>query len=133
MSEVEWKKIENFPGYLINSLGEVHSIAKGELQRIFGRPNTKNYLQVVLYRTEGITRVKYQKYIHVLMAITFICEKPADDYQVNHIDSNRRNNRLKNLEWTKDIENYKHRDGLPYLRYDPLTQKDIPAIINDTE
>lgn len=47
--------------------------------------------------------------IHTLVANQFLDKpKDRDDYQVNHIDGNKENNRLENLEWVTPLENTRH-------------------------
>jgi hypothetical protein len=51
-------------------------------------------------------------YLHRLMAQIFIKDKRDDQTQVNHIDGNRLNNHISNLEWStpqENIENAKNR------------------------
>lgn len=51
---------------------------------------------------------KKQISVHVLVAIAFIGKKPFKNAQVNHIDSNRKNNHASNLEWVTPSQNIKH-------------------------
>lgn len=46
-------------------------------------------------------------YIHRIVATTFLGEMPTK-LEVNHIDGNKLNNRLENLEWVTRIENIRH-------------------------
>lgn len=48
-----------------------------------------------------------KKYIHRLMAELFLCN-PDNKKQVNHIDGNKHNNDLSNLEWVTHQENAIH-------------------------
>ena len=59
---------------------------------------------------------KVNKYVHRLVAEAFIIN--INDYpQVNHIDCNKINNRINNLEWCTNSENHIHatKNGLNKL------------------
>jgi DNA-directed RNA polymerase sigma subunit (sigma70/sigma32) len=57
--------------------------------------------------------VKRTLYVHRLVAEAFL-GKPADANEVNHIDGNKENNNLDNLEWTTHSANLQHayKEGL---------------------
>lgn len=57
--------------------------------------------------------VKRTLYLHRLVAEAFL-GKPADANEVNHLDGNKQNNCLVNLEWTTHSANLQHayREGL---------------------
>lgn len=61
------------------------------------------YWLLTLYY-EGVC---YGKYLHKLMAEAFI-PNPQNKPQVNHIDGNKINNDISNLEWCTDLENKQH-------------------------
>lgn len=46
--------------------------------------------------------------IHRLVALHFIGEPPGPEYQINHIDGNKANNRADNLEWVTPMQNTHH-------------------------
>lgn len=48
--------------------------------------------------------------LHRLVAQTFI-PNPENKIQINHIDWNKKNNSISNLEWVSDLENKKHARG----------------------
>jgi len=43
--------------------------------------------------------------IHKIVATAFYGEQPSSDHVVDHIDTNRRNNRMENLRWVTRLEN----------------------------
>lgn len=57
--------------------------------------------------TLQVNHIKYDRYIHRLLAIAFI-ENPLDKPHVNHKDGNKSNNDLSNLEWVTEKENSIH-------------------------
>ena len=104
-SEEIWKDIRDYEGvYQISNLGKVKSLARKvsnghaliDLEERLLTPNTlaKGYFQVTLYK--GKKRKCFQ--VHRLVAGAFI-ENPGNYPQVNHIDGNKQNNVVDNLEW----------------------------------
>ena len=96
--------IEGFPDYLVTSQGRVLSLKdnKGNDRIKELKPQIINsgYLTVVLYKNGK----QYRKTIHRLVAQAFI-PNPDNKPQVNHIDENKRNNHVSNLEWATAKEN----------------------------
>lgn len=68
----------------------------------FGKSKPGNYKYVTIKKKDGI---KKKIAVHRLIMWAF-CGK--DDRFVNHIDGNKRNNRLQNLEYTTPAENSQH-------------------------
>ena len=101
------KEIEDHKGYFVDEKGNVYSNKSGEIKQLkpikFGK-----YLGVNLYdRTiEGIRKFKLYS-IHRLVAQTFI-PNPEGKATVNHIDGNKYNNSVENLEWATYKENSQH-------------------------
>ena len=97
MTEI-WKDIEGYNGiYQISNLGRVKSLGntKNKKDKII-KPvkNNKGYLRVSLHKSNTLTRM----YVHRLVAIAFIPN--INNYpQINHIDENKSNNCVDNLEW----------------------------------
>lgn len=89
-----WKNTE-FDGYTASSLGRVKH--NGKLLNSTDRGN--GYLTVFV---NGKNR-----YLHRIIAQTFI-PNPENKEQVNHIDGNRSNDCVENLEWVTGLENTKH-------------------------
>ena len=74
--------------------------------------------------------------MHRLVAISFL-ENPNNLPEVNHIDGNKVNNKLFNLEWVDGVNNMKHaREKLGYNQRGEnssnakLKEKDVIDIIN---
>lgn len=93
----EWKYI--YRGlYQVSSDGRVRSTkTKRELS---SAPNKRGYLQVVL--CDNGRRKCYR--VHRLVALAFI-PNPDNLPQVNHIDENKINNHVSNLNWMTNKEN----------------------------
>lgn len=110
LSEV-WKDIKGYEGlYQISNLGRVKSLKRfntnnaNTKDRIL-KPSLdrKGYLHVVLCKNNK----RYNKTLHRLVAEAFI-ENPENKPQVNHIDEDKTNNRVSNLEWMTNKENRNH-------------------------
>lgn len=113
MEEI-WKDIEGFSGfYQVSNLGRIRSLnhtvvrANGVKHSHVGhiiRPqHYKNGYQFVSI-TKGSTRKQLS--VHRAVLIAFKGIKPG--YEVNHIDENKDNNRLDNLEWVTHQYNCQH-------------------------
>lgn len=103
----EWRTISGFSNYEISNTGLVRNkITKYILK---GRLSKSGYYQVSIKNDE--TNRFINKYIHRLVATTFI-DNPENKKEVNHIDGNKTNNQLENLEWVTSSENQKHRHSI---------------------
>lgn len=115
-----WKEIPNTDGlYFANKKGQIKSadrprrtvsrsgeeglyIRKG---KILAQPLTSHgYPCVTIKLLDGTQKVMC---VHKLIALTFI-ENPDNKPQINHIDGNKLNNAVSNLEWCTAQENIKH-------------------------
>lgn len=116
MDEI-FKTVPEFEDYQVSNLGTIISNKKGK--RIFLKPQTDaiGYKHVRLYPEDarfgyypdnrGI-RPKLEK-VHRLVAQLFIPKPSEEDvWEVNHIDSNKENNAVTNLEWVTRQENITH-------------------------
>lgn len=100
MEEI-WKEVVGYNGlYQVSNMGRVRN-AKGMIMS--QKPSKDGYVRLLLFK-DG----KYKsEYIHILVAKSFIpnlYNKP----EVNHIDANKRNNCVENLEWVTKSENHRH-------------------------
>lgn len=100
----EWKLINGFGNkYYVSNLGRVKN---GNTNYIFkARPNKTGYLRVPL----SFNGKTIDLFIHKLVAKAFIVnDDPINKTQVNHIDFNKNNNTVDNLEWCTPSYNTKH-------------------------
>ena len=101
----EWRQIKGFENYYVSDYGRVANFNyRNTGDSILMKPfNTKvGYEQIALVDKNG-KRVK--KYIHRLVAEAFI-PNPKNKPEVDHIDTNRKNNIVDNLRWTTREENF---------------------------
>lgn len=96
------KEIINFPNYLITKEGKVISKKSGN-ERKLDMNKRLGYFQIDLWKENK--RSKF--YIHRLVAQAFI-PNPSNLREVNHIDSDRSNNHVSNLEWVTSSDNCFH-------------------------
>ena len=110
-----WKSVLGFEGYYeISENGIIKSLekevnnsktTKRVVKERIRKPyvTKKGYVQIMLSKH----KINYKFYIHRLVAINFI-DNPDNKLEVNHIDGNKQNNHVSNLEWCTRSENNKH-------------------------
>lgn len=92
-SKEQWKDIEGYEGlYQVSTWGNVRNVKRGKMLKPC--KHKLGYLSVMLYKHNKPKRYN----IHRLVAIAFL-EKPDEYNLVNHIDEDKTNNRVSNLEW----------------------------------
>lgn len=106
-----WKDVEGYEGlYQVSNLGNVKRIRfinknvnvireRSKAQKI----RKDGYLEVALYKNSNGKSIQ----VHRLVAKAFI-PNPENKPQVNHIDGNKQNNNVENLEWVSISENALH-------------------------
>jgi hypothetical protein len=101
---VIWKNIIGYNGdYQINNFGIIRSFKSGKWINLKPFKNGHGYLEVQLYN-DGEQK-SYR--IHQLVAEYFISKRPRG-FQINHIDGDKNNNNVKNLEYVTASENVQH-------------------------
>lgn len=113
MKEI-WKPIKHYESfYHVSNLGRVKSIERVIIrsdnkphpikERILTPWDTCGYCSVRL--SDGKSRKV--KLVHQIVAEAFL-DNPNNYTEVNHIDGNKKNNSVSNLEWTSHSDNCKH-------------------------
>ena len=106
--------------YSVRNNGAVlrHPKTEGKLrpsdnQWTFGKPNNKTgYFEIATVR------------VHRIVAMAFHGEPPTKDHVVDHIDTNKKNNRPENLRWVTRFEN---------VILNPITAKRIAIVCGSVE
>lgn len=109
-----------FTEYLISKTGEIFSLQTQKL--LMPQSVTGGYLYVQL-RLNG--QKKY-KGVHCLVAETWL-PNPNGFVEVNHIDLDKSNNQLSNLEWCTHQYNMRHARGKRVMGA-KLTENDVETI-----
>ena len=99
-----WKKIiikKQITKYSISNLGKVRNDKSNRILK--PQKDKKGYMRIQLHH-DGIV---YTKKVHRLVARAFL-QKTLTKKQVNHIDGNKSNNKVENLEWCTNRQNQIH-------------------------
>jgi len=129
----ELREIKGFDKYFISSKGDVYSDKYHIRRRLKPRKNAKGYLYVNLCKNGKYKSIEIQR----LVAQEFL-EDFNPSLQVNHIDGNKQNNSVDNLEMATQAENMKHAINTELLIpkkgeehwASKLTEKDVLDIRN---
>ena len=125
-----WKSISGYEQlYEISNLGRVKS-----LPRLIKARNpfiSKEYIRKPVLYNNGYLCIRLSKdgfvknhSLHRLIATEFL-NKLDESYEVNHIDGNKLNNSLDNLEWVTKADNQKHAHklGLNKSNFKPMFEE----------
>src|SRR5690242_19034225 len=99
MEEI-WKPIPNYFGYEASNLGRIRSWRNGRKGNVL-KPYMGHEYRAVKLRNNG-RNIAFR--VHQLVATTFM-PNPENKPQVNHIDGDKLNNHVTNLEWCTLSEN----------------------------
>ena len=124
------KEIPEFDGYFISDEGVVFcNLGKGNrrdivekkvpLYPVNPRHGKTGYLRV--YMRNSITNKRVDRYVHRLVAENFLPNPKGYKY-VNHLDADRSNNSVENLEWCTAKQNTDHTFRLGHMIRNELGQ-----------
>lgn len=105
MLDETWKEYPLNSNYLVSDLGNVFSKKSRKILKVdYSENYSKSYPRVTLYN-KGI---RERKSVHRMVAETFIPNDNKHFTQVNHIDGDKRNPCMLNLEWCSQEQNMQH-------------------------
>lgn len=108
---IEWKPIENHPGYWVSNTGVVISESRvivmknGVTRTVAGKvlkPTKAGYGYLMVHLGNN-----KREYVHRMVATAFL-GYPPKGCEVNHKDENKLNNNAENLEWVTRSQNLQH-------------------------
>ena len=109
MKKEIWKTVPEYESYQVSNMGNVKSIDRfsSNGRKLKGKTmsqveGTDGYLSVALCKNGKTRHIA----VHRLVMLAFV-GRPKQGYQVNHIDENKLNNQLSNLEYVTRIERLK--------------------------
>ena len=99
-----WKISSLNPKYEVNELGQVRHVGKTRILK--GYHTKTGYVRFCMYDTN---MHRQDLYCHVMVATAFLPNPDPLKYtEVNHIDFNKDNNTVSNLEWVTHDDNMEH-------------------------
>jgi hypothetical protein len=127
-----WSEVKLNPRYLVSNKGKVLRVGGVEVRhrggvpytiqskdRLLGYVNEDGYICVNIYHAEGSKPLL----VHRLVAEEFI-PNPHNKPTVNHINGDKTDNRVENLEWATMDEQMVH--AAEYgLMYEPLSHQEV--------
>jgi len=117
-----WKDIKGFENYEVSTEGQVRNKTTGRILKPYD--NGRGYLEVSL----SVNGKRAAKTVHRLVAKSFI-PNPENKPEVNHIDEDKTNNGVKNLEWMTSKENANYGTRTDRMKNNPEWCKSLQRLI----
>lgn len=108
-SKILWKRIKGYPRYKINNLGQIFVEKPSGWVEKKGRPNIQGYLRIKLWNNNQSKNFN----IHRLVVEHFIGPIP-EGYVIDHINGNKQDNYVTNLEIVTVSENTRRATEINY-------------------
>lgn len=131
MGNETWIPVKGYEGlYEINEKSEVRSLSNRNYYKIMQQRKDRAMYWTVRLSNKGKDSTVY---VHRLLGFAFI-KNPLNKPFINHIDGNKLNNSLNNLEWVTHSENMLHAYNIGLLKikaksvYDTCTGKIYSSI-----
>ena|SRR3990167_487424 len=102
--------VPGYDMYMIDLMGNIYSSCQNGIKKMRARINKSGYLHLGLRKNNK----QIDKTIHRLLAITYLGLQEKSSLVVNHLDGNKLNNWIGNLEVTTASQNvlHAHKTGL---------------------
>ena len=122
---INMKQISGYENYKISEDGIVYSSYTNSVKRT--SLHRQGYFLIGLYKD----KVEKKMLVHRLVAMTYI-DNPNGYKYVNHIDGDKKNNHIGNLEWVTSSDNQKHayKNGLKIASRKTINNKIVINIEN---
>jgi len=113
----KWRDIKGYENYYqVSNIGNVRSLDRTVPHPVMGfkkgkpckqHPNHNGYMRVGLHKLGN----REQEFVHKLVGQAFV-SNPNSKPQINHIDGDKLNNNVENIEWCTNKENCIHASNL---------------------
>jgi hypothetical protein len=125
MEVEEERPIAEFPGYFVTNAGRVLSQLRGGMRVMRGDVGEQGHTRVTLRGANGRER----RLVHRLVLEAFEGPPPTEEAQACHLDGNAMNNRITNLRWGTQADNWGDRTRHGEFRsYSKLTADQVIEI-----
>lgn len=125
---MEKKEHPYFKKFYVTKCGQIFSDTKGKMRKLKQRTNDFGYLMVSVL--DPFDNKFKGRRVHRLVCETYL-PNPENKKEVNHIDCNKKNNNLINLEWSTSQENKDH--AWANYMYPIYGEQSVYASITETQ